>query len=307
MNKFLVSFIFSLFGLLVHGQQRYFIYLQSENNQPFFVKLDNTLMNSYPLGYVIIPKLDDGIYSISIGFPQSSYEQEFNCSINNKDVGFIIKNTGENKWELMNMLTMNIIIPGGVINKPLITYEKETDPFSVMLANAVHDSTILRKDVAKQVFTESKVVQPPKDSVLAISDVAVKKPDVSLNNDSVKNNIALESNTLINQKDSVINNNKATVSTPEVIVLSDKGKNDISKDVVPEKITQPTSKDTIISANTNTNIATINPVNNDSLQSIAKSNDISLLRSVIKRKLKKNNSDGMEMMYVDDNGKYKDT
>src|SRR5215217_4901951 len=114
MKIFLTSLIFSLSCLLVNAQQDRFIYLQTENKQPFLVKINNKVLNSYPLGYLIIPKLDDGLYSMVIGFSGTTDEQEFSCSINKKDVGFIIKNAGENKWQLVNLQTHNVTVPGDV-------------------------------------------------------------------------------------------------------------------------------------------------------------------------------------------------
>ena len=126
MKIFLTSLFFSLSCLPVSAQQDRFIYLQTENKQPFFVKINNKVLNSYPLGYLIIPKLDDGLYSLVLGFPETTVEQEFNCSINKKDVGFIIKNAGDKQWQLLNVQTNNVIVPGDVITKPVIIYEKET-------------------------------------------------------------------------------------------------------------------------------------------------------------------------------------
>ena len=40
---------------------------------------------------------------------------------------------------------------------------------------------------------------------------------------------------------------------------------------------------------------------------IKNDNDVAIVRSIIKRKLKKNSKEGMEMIYVDDNGDTKDT
>ena len=396
MKFFTLSLLFLLlFCTLSFAQQNRFIYLQTENKQPFFVKLDNKVLNSYPLGYLIIPKLDDGLYSLVIGFPESNYEQEFNCSIKNKDVGFIIKNVGEKQWQLLNLQTMNVIIPGDVITKQAITYEKETDSFSTMLANAVHDSTILRKDVAKEIFTKKSNDQNQKDTANTIasnSDVAISKPDNTLMSDSGKKDLAKETlpekPNVQNQKDTVNTispNTDVAISKPDNTLMSDSGKKDIVKETLPEKSNELNQKDTTQSIISNSDVAISKPGNilkNDSIiksdvakeivpeksndhiqdtaqtivsnsdvavtksgkkkkpkkynkalqdsaiaqkqivkevipekisenkdtaQSMNSNNDVALLRSVIKRKLKKTNKDGIEMIYVDDNGDTKDT
>src|ERR1035437_1065457 len=351
MKFFTLSLLFLLlFCTLSFAQQNRFIYLQTENKQPFFVKLDNKVLNSYPLGYLIIPKLDDGLYSLVIGFPESNYEHEFNCSIKNKDVGFIIKNVGEKQWQLLNLQTMNVIIPGDVITKQAITYEKETDSFSTMLANAVHDSTILRKDVAKEIFTKKSNDQNQKDTANIIasnSDVAISKPDNTLMSDSGKKDIAKETlpekPNVQNQKDTVNTispNTDVAISKPDNTLMSDSGKKDIVKETLPEKSNELNQKDTTQSIISNSDVAVTKSgkkkkskkynnalqnsaiaqkqivkevipekisENKDTAQSMNSNKDVALLRSVIKRKLKKTNKDGIEMIYVDDNGDTKDT
>jgi hypothetical protein len=279
MKFFTLSLLFLLlFCTLSFAQQNRFIYLQTENKQPFFVKLDNKVLNSYPLGYLIIPKLDDGLYSLVIGFPESNYEQEFNCSIKNKDVGFIIKNVGEKQWQLLNLQTMNVIIPGDVITKQAITYEKETDSFSTMLANAVHDSTILRKDVAKEIFTKKSNDQNQKDTANTMasnSDVAISKPDNTLMSDSGKKDIAKETlpekPNVQNQKDTVNTispNTDVAISKPDNTLMSDSGKKDIVKETLPEKSNELNQKDTTQSIISNSDVAISKPGNilkNDSI------------------------------------------
>jgi len=299
MKNILTSLIFCFCCLLVNAQQSRFIYLQTENKQPFFVKLDNKILNSYPLGYLIIPRLDDGLYSLVIGFPESNFEEEFNCSIKNKDLGFIIKNAGEKKWQLLNVQTLNVIIPGDVITKPVDTYEKETDPFSTMLANVVHDSTILRKDVNKEILAEKSKDPNQKDSannVVAISDGTTSKQDNTLLNDSAKKDISKEVTSVVpdkkEQKDTIktiVPNTDVAITKPDNTVMLNSSKKDIAKEILPEK--------SIIDVNKN----------KDTVQSNTTSNDAALIRSVIKRKLKKSSKDGIEMIYVDDYGNTKDT
>ena len=326
MKNILTSLIFFVSCFLANAQQNRFIYLQTENRQLFFVKLDNKILNSNPLGYLIIPKLDDGLYSLVIGFPESSLEQEFNCSIKNKDVGFIIKNAGEKQWQLLNLQTLNVILPGDIINKPVINYEKETDPFSTMLANAVHDSTILRKDVAKEIIPEKMIESIAKDSANTTATnnaITNSNHGTTVMSDSNKKDVAIlilpEKPDKISPKDStspVVLNKDAVIA-----MTTDVGKKDIAKETVPEKSNEQTQKDTanttaasheiIINKPDNVQVVqTLPPPKNESKDSVLiakQNNDIALLKSVIKRKLKKTNKEGMEMMYVDDNGYTKDT
>jgi hypothetical protein len=55
----LLFFSFLIF-LGSHAQQNHFIYIQTENKQPFYVKLDKQLFSSAASGYIILPKLKEG-------------------------------------------------------------------------------------------------------------------------------------------------------------------------------------------------------------------------------------------------------
>lgn len=257
MKIFLTSLIFSFTCLLVNAQQDRFIYLQTENRQPFFVKMNGKIYNSYPLGYLIIPKMDDGLYTLSVGFPDSAGEREFNCSINKKDVGFIIKNGGE-QWQLLNLQTNNVIGAGNVITKPIIAYEKETDPFSTMLASAVHDSTILKKDVAKEILVERPAEQMLKDTVNTLASNNVSMPDTA-NKDLAKETPAEKTNEL-NQKDtSRITASITNVNIPKQDTLkNDSVKTDIAKEIIPPVSNEVKQKDSI-QITTNTNVAVSQP------------------------------------------------
>jgi hypothetical protein len=329
--------------------------LQTENKQSFFVKLNNKTFNSYPSGYLIIPNLDDGLYSLVIGFPESSNEQEFNCSIRNKDIGFIIKNAGD-KWQLLNVQTFNVIVPGAVITKPVIFYEKETDPFSIMLANAVHDSTILRKDVAREIIAEKPaeviindtpqaIISGNEASVTGIKDTthtAVSIPENISINDSAKKVIAKEivpeQIIELNKKDTTltVNPNDVVISRTDNVPRMDSAINNELPAIPSEKPNDIIQKDTVQTVASNEVVVSKSKKrkskkNANALQdsafvekeivqvipekiseksipeTINSNNEVAFLRSVIKRKFRKTNKDGIEMIYIDDNGDSKDT
>lgn len=111
MKKIIASFsLFLFFSLSLSAQQNHFVYLQTDNKQPFYVKLDKKILSSSTSGYVIIPKLVDGDYTLTIGFPKSEWaEQTLNVNIQNKDLGFLLKNFNEKGWGLVNLSTFQII------------------------------------------------------------------------------------------------------------------------------------------------------------------------------------------------------
>ena len=84
----IVIFIFA-FTLFARAQQTHFVYLQTESGQPFYVKINNKIVSSSPAGYLILPKLTDGDYKLSIGFPKKEFpEENFQILIDKKTKGF---------------------------------------------------------------------------------------------------------------------------------------------------------------------------------------------------------------------------
>jgi hypothetical protein len=93
------------------AQQNHFIYLQTENKQPFYARLDKKVFSSSASGYLIIPKLQSGVYTLILGFPKSEWpEQVISCAIDKKDIGFILKNFGDRGWGLFNWQTMDVVM-----------------------------------------------------------------------------------------------------------------------------------------------------------------------------------------------------
>ena len=185
-------FLFFIFvSIRAQAQQNHFIYLQSDDKQPFFVKLNDNVLSSSASGYLIVPKLQDGRYNLGIGLPLREGQQVFNCVLNKKDLGYTIKfSAGE--WQLMNILTQKILLPGQVIEKDtavVLTQEKATDAFSTLLAAAVHDSTLLQSEVKTVAVTktvDTVAIEPAKIQVsVAVTNSIIKKLE-NKNNDGIE-------------------------------------------------------------------------------------------------------------------------
>src|SRR5882757_1153709 len=109
--KYLFASLLICLSVSAHAQQNHFIYIQADNRQPFYVKLDKKLLSSSASGYLIIPKLTDSSYDLSIGFPKNEWpEQKVTCNINRADVGYLLKNFGEKGWGLFNFQTMDLLM-----------------------------------------------------------------------------------------------------------------------------------------------------------------------------------------------------
>jgi len=145
----------AFFAATVSAQQNHFIYLQTENKQPFYIKLDSKVLSSSSAGYLIVPKLQDGSYALTIGFPKNEWpEQNVTCKINNKDLGYIIKNFGEKGWGLFNLQTMEVVTANSKATAKAAPGEMKQDIFSNTLSNVVNDPSIAIKEPEKPVVKE---------------------------------------------------------------------------------------------------------------------------------------------------------
>lgn len=137
--------LFSFQSLILLAQDNHFIYLQTENNQPFYVRMNGKVFSSTTAGYVILPKLATGNYQLNIGFPKNEFpEESYQVSLGDQNEGFLLKNLG-NEWSLFNIETLALI--AGNSTAPETNVKIQDDPFSSMLANVVKDSSLLRENI----------------------------------------------------------------------------------------------------------------------------------------------------------------
>ncbi len=165
----IIFFAFFLSPLFLTAQLNHFIYLQTEGKQPFYAKLDKKVMSSSAAGYLIIPKLTDGTYNISIGFAKNEDpEQNYVCTIDNKDAGYLVKNFGDKGWGLFNLQTLEVVMAGSQ-KQPDIAKTEKTDAFSAMLSDVVNDPTI--KQAEKPVETKPAETKKVMEEKLSVPDV----------------------------------------------------------------------------------------------------------------------------------------
>jgi hypothetical protein len=220
MKYLLVSCILFFCTLKTFSQQEYFTYLQTENSQPFYIRLNKNVYSSTSSGYLIVSKLTDTTttLSVTIGFAKSIYpEQQFNIPVSHKDAGYVIKNLGDKGWALSNLQTQAVIMsasPPEEKKKSELTGEKKNDAFSLLLANAVNDTAVL--------YTVSK---PPKPLA----------PPVIIVTEEKKNDSVLLAKKELTKKDSVILVKQVAEKSDTGIIAKNGLKNDSSKIAVTHK------------------------------------------------------------------------
>ena len=155
MKKLFKLFVFLFFASTsLNAQKVYFIYLQTDNQQPFYARMGEKIYNSTSAGYLILSNLRDSIYSVNIGMQGNEVaDQPYSITVNKKDQGFLIKNFGDKGWGLFNITSMATIMPQ---SKPVNsvqavkTEKREDNAFTNLLAKAADDSTIKEKPVIEK-------------------------------------------------------------------------------------------------------------------------------------------------------------
>lgn len=164
-------------AFMANAQDNYFVYLQTENNQPFYARVNNKVVSSTTFGYLILPKLKEGKYDVIIGFPKDEFEESFSISVDNKSEGYLIKNLGEKGWSLFNLQTLALLNPTTSKTTAAANTGSDVkeDPFSQMLASVLKDSSLLKKNTP----VELPAVQP------AVEDKNIEKAVVDENMEAV--------------------------------------------------------------------------------------------------------------------------
>jgi hypothetical protein len=146
---------------IARAQQSHFIYLQTDNKQPFYVKLNEKLFSSSASGYLVIPKLPNGTHDLAVGFPKNEWpNQVIPVTVVNKDLGFMLKNFDSKGWGLFNMQSMDVIMANTGLKSPeSVQAATRTDEFSNTLADVVNTPSI--KELKKEEVKEKEAVKVP--------------------------------------------------------------------------------------------------------------------------------------------------
>ena len=180
------------------SQDRYFMFVQTENEQAFYARLQGRTMSSSASGYLIVPRITDTTISITIGFPKRIFpEQTFLIRNIKSDKGYLLKNIPEKGWMLSDMQSGDILLAIST-DKPepsRMASRAAADPFSELLSTVIDDSSL----------RETPIVATP-------ASPAIRKPAVT------------KTNTLDSS-------NKLTIQQPPLISLSSDVKVDVSKPV----------------------------------------------------------------------------
>ncbi len=163
-----------ILSLLAFGssmaQQHFFLYIQTENKQPFYVKANEKLYSSSATGYVVISKLSPAIHVLTIGFNKDAFPEQTFRLVVDKDAGYLLKDYGTKGWGLVNLQNNLVVMNGSQKAEP----ESDEDAFSNTLSQVVN-SPDLKKEDKKDVVLKEKPVVPSADTKPADKTIPVIK------------------------------------------------------------------------------------------------------------------------------------
>lgn len=272
MRKWIFTLFINMMMFQLWAQGNYYIYIQSEDNQPFYVKHGSRVLESSGNGDLILSNLSGGSCEFLVGFPEKTgVEWKFTCVTAETDQAYILR-TSDSKAIELSTLKQGKNVAGIKVETANTTQtarqEKKAtgvvsdDPFSAMLAQVVNDPTIRQQPViipkpGDPFNNIAKAVK--KDSANALVALTDKQPEVkkegqpSVKKDSLAaavkadkdsiNALAASDNKKAEVKEETISK-KADSST---IVKADTDKKEIKPVFKPDSslTVKPTKKDTV--------------------------------------------------------------
>ncbi|RYF84494.1 MAG: hypothetical protein EON98_09035, partial [Chitinophagaceae bacterium] len=195
MKKLLLSCIVVGLSVVASAQKVYFLYFQTEDLSPFYVRMADKIYSSSTAGYLILPNLTDSTYLVSLGFPRSSQpETKFSVTVNQNDKGYLVKNFTDG-LSLFDMQDLSIVKAVSAVRDNTV-YETKTDKFSATLSKAADDPGLLRVPVAKKEEPKAKPeekkevvtakLEEPKQAVEMPKDTTTAKPAETMQTSTVK-------------------------------------------------------------------------------------------------------------------------
>jgi hypothetical protein len=164
MKPYLFSLLLLAVSLGSAAQHNHFVYVQTDNKQPFYIRVNEKLYSSSPAGYVVIPKMTKGDYIFTIGFPKNEWPQQTIPVSVNADLGFSLKNFAEKGWGLFNIQNLEVLM-ASANSTSAPRAEQKQDAFSNVLADVVNTPSLKDQEVKAAPKTEIKTAEPPKTEI----------------------------------------------------------------------------------------------------------------------------------------------
>lgn len=168
-----LSYALTIFA--AEAQQHRFLYLQTDNGQPFYLRYSGRHYSSSVSGFLILSRLKDSVLDLTVGFPRNMYpEQRYLVGTAGRDRGMVLKLQGDGRWALVDLHTMDVLQgdfkePGAsYVSKPTVQ-PVATDSFTAILSSAIGDSSLMggvvSEDVRLRPQSGSRIVEGATDSL----------------------------------------------------------------------------------------------------------------------------------------------
>ncbi|MBP6431362.1 MAG: DUF4476 domain-containing protein [Ferruginibacter sp.] len=231
----LVSIILFLIAFHLSAQQNHFVYIQADNKQPFYVKLNDKVYSSSASGYIILSKLIENNYNLTIGFPKNEWpEQKLNLTIQKNDLGYMLKNFDDKGWGLVDMSSYQIIYNNSYSAQAQATANNEvTTPTQVKEVKKEEVKPIEKIEAEEKRSTITKLFTSKSNSSIDII-YTVKNTNTT---DTVKVTIPIDDKKDVNNN--VANPQVTTNSTPQVIQEIEKPKPSKPVEVEEKVVSSP--------------------------------------------------------------------
>jgi Domain of unknown function (DUF4476) len=209
MNRFLLVCLLWI-GLSAAAQRPSFVYIQTEPAQPFVVSMGEQVFKSSHSGYLILSKLTDTVYAITVNFPTTQWpSQYFTLRVNHADKGYLLKDFGDKGWGLMDWqkLTTQFSQQPVSKNQPAGELKSDDDDFASLLAKASGDPSLIA----------SKPVKPQESISIELPVLEAAKKEISITKELPKPKDTTVAELLVvvqsaSAKDSLVKENTSTVS-----------------------------------------------------------------------------------------------
>lgn len=170
MKKLFLFCVISSMVLVATAQKTYFLYLQTDDQSPFYVRMADKIFSSSTAGYLILSNLTDSTYQLGVGFPRSTApETRFAVNMSQNDKGYLLKNFSDG-LSLFDVEDLTVVKPVSA-NKDNTVYQTKTDKFSAVLSKAADDPSLLKVPVAKK---EEPHVEPEKKEPIVVKKEEAK-------------------------------------------------------------------------------------------------------------------------------------
>ncbi len=214
MRKLVLGITLLMIAPFVFAQKTSFVYLQTDPQQPFFIKYNEKIISSSASGYLILPSLAQGTHAITVGFSGGKVkEQIFNLHVQNLDKGYLIKQLGEGEINLFDLQTTALIAAANKAdNSTSVKLEKENvSAFTNALSKASADTTLL--------YTTPKQTTPvAQQPVVVKQEVVPAPPPVVEKKDTIVATVKEEVVAVVKEKVEPVKETVTVVTEPVKVV-----------------------------------------------------------------------------------------